>query len=280
MILIIDSNYLGYVCKFSLSTGLTYRGNHTEVIFGFLKNIISLKNRFETRDIIFCWDSKESKRKELFKDYKGKRHANKTEEQQTGDALVFQQFDELRTKVLPSLGFNNVFYQKGYESDDIIASIVMKHKAPCIVVSSDTDLYQLLDYCSLFNFTKKDIMTKDLFIRQYGITPKQWIDVKSIAGCVSDNVPGVSGVGEKTTIKYLTGNLSSVSKTFDSIEKRNEKDSSFVRKLVELPFPGTLSPQIVKNDLSLEKYKTVCEKYGFNSLLTPEAISRWKEFNK
>jgi DNA polymerase I len=273
--IIIDSNYLCYISKFSLSQGLTYRGGRTEIIYGFLKNIISLSKKFETNDFVFCWDSKHSKRKTIFPGYKAKRHSDRTEEEKELDAIAYSQFDKLRISVLPNLGFSNIFYSAGYESDDLMASLVIHNpNINNIIVSSDEDLFQLLDYCSIYNFSKKTIMNKNLFIRTYQIEPKQWAEIKCIAGCSSDNVPGVSGVGEKTAIKYIRGILKSSSKAFDSIKSRSLEEEFLTRKLVTLPFPGTKELKLYNNTLSDEKFKLVCNEYGIKSI----DINDWKVF--
>jgi 5'-3' exonuclease len=271
--IIIDSNYLCYISKFALSQGLTYRGGRTEIIYGFLKNIISLSKKFETNDFVFCWDSKHSKRKNIFPDYKAKRHNDKTEEEKELDAIAYAQFNILKISVLSNLGFSNVFHSPGYEADDLIASVVIHNPdTGNIVVSSDEDLFQLLDYCSIYNFSKKATMNKNLFMRTYGIEPKQWAEVKCIAGCSSDNVPGVKGVGEKTAIKYIQGTLKTSSKVFDSIKTRSLDDETLIRKLVTLPFPGTKKVRIENNSLSETKFTEVINEYGIKSI----NIDDWK----
>lgn len=263
---IIDSNYLCYISKYALSNGLSYNGGRTEIIFGFLKDIISLAKKFETNNFVFCWDSKESERRKIFSNYKYKRHQDKTEDEIVGDKVAFRQFTILREKVLPYLGFSNVFFQEGYEADDLIASVVMNNKDMTnIVVSSDNDLYQLLEYCSLYNFSKQETMTELLFNRNFGIQPHRWVDVKTLAGCSSDNVPGIEGVGEIKAIKYLKGELSS-GKTFDSIKAQTEDEKELTERLVKLPFPGTKIFEIKKNHFSIKTFNNICDEFGFISL--------------
>lgn len=275
MNIIVDSNYVCYINKFSLSSGLSYRGNRTEIIYGFVKNIIELADRFESSNIIFCWDSKKSLRREIYPNYKLNRRQDKDEETLKADMIAFAQFDQLRKEVLPALGFSNVFMQDGYESDDLIASIVI-NSSNCknIVVSSDNDLLQLLDYCSLYNFTKKRITTKNIFIREHKIEPSQWVDVKTLAGCSTDHVEGINGVGEKKAIDYLKNKLVS-GKTFDKIKAYDLDKKELVRKLVQLPFEGTMKCELKNNSFDETKYLNVCNKYGFTSLTTDKNIDRW-----
>ena len=204
---VIDANYLCYVNRFALSQGLSYRGHHTEIIFGFLRHINELARHFETKKFIFCWDARKSLRREIYPEYKTNRRVNQTEEENELDQIAYVQFNEIKDNVLPKIGFTNIFYREGYEADDIIASIVKNNPDRYIVVASDTDLFQLLDYCSLYNIVKKSTTTKIIFEREHEISPDKWHLVKAIAGCGTDNVFGVQGVGEKTAIKFISGLL-------------------------------------------------------------------------
>jgi DNA polymerase-1 len=273
--LVIDSNYLCYISKYALSEGLSYHGDRTEIIFGVLKDILSLAKTFETSELVFCWDSKESKRRELFKDYKSNRHRNKSDEDHKADMIAFKQFDILRKSVLPWLGFSNVFYLDGYEGDDLIASVVMNNQdVTNVVISSDNDLYQLLGYCSMFNHSRHENMTEELFARKYGISSKHWVDVKKLAGCSSDGVPGISGVGEIKAIKYVKGEIRS-GKTFDAIRLRTKEEEDLTEMLVRLPFPGTPIIALKENNFSMKALNDVCDEFGFVSLKNNETWSKY-----
>jgi DNA polymerase I len=271
--LIIDSNYLCYVHKFALSDGLSYRGSRTEIIFGFIKTILDLARRFETNKFIFCWDSKESLRKKLYPEYKSNRHNNLTEEEKENNVIAYAQFDKIKT-TLPEMGFRNVFEEKGYESDDIIASLVVGGKlGRTVVISSDKDLYQLLEWCSLCNY-RGAAYSKEMFTREYGIEPCRWKDVKAIAGCSTDNVKGVDRVGEKTAIRYLKGEMKKYNQTFKKI---HFFDSDLTRRLTTLPFEGCpdFKSRLRKDECSPDKFRKVFEEFGFKSLLS--SLNRWEK---
>jgi DNA polymerase-1 len=280
-LLVIDSNYVCYISKFAYSQGLDYKGSPTEILFGVLKTIIDLSSRFETNRFAFCFDSKQSKRMNMFPKYKWKRKQDKSEAMEENDKIAYRQFDQLRLEVLPKLGFSNIFMQDGYESDDLIASIVRDNvfkedNTSIIVVSSDSDLYQLLGGCSIYNLTKKETMTKHIFTRTYGIRPCEWVNVMELSGCNTDNVPGIEGVGKKKAIAYLKGELTK-GKVFDRIRTCDAKDIDFTRELVELPFPGTMQCRLEKEYFSTRQYKDVCAHYGFKSLLTENKIDAWRK---
>jgi DNA polymerase-1 len=276
--LIIDSNYVCHVYKHALSRGLEYHGNATEIIFGFVKETINQALLQDADNIIFCWDSRENLRTKIRPEYKANRkHKELTEEEKELQSSAYNQFDVLRKEVLPALGFTNIFFQEGYESDDLIASIVLNIRDDYTVISSDEDLYQLLNYCRIYSLGKKQTMTCKMFDRLYEITPTDWINVKAIAGCGTDNVKGAVGVGPKGVIEYLKGNLK-IGKKYWQI--KNFFDEDWYKenlRLVKLPFEGTMIPKIQRNKCSLQKYKNVCDWYGFNSLLSDEYLRKWNK---
>lgn len=282
-LIIIDSNYICYVQKFALSAGLSYKGGRTEIIYGFLKTVLDIAERFETSDFAFAWDSRHSKRRELYPEYKMHRVEAKeelSEEEQEQDRIAYKQFDQLRRDVLPAIGFNNVFRKKGYESDDIMASIVYNENGnrKCTIVSGDEDMYQCLGSCSIYNVRKHETMTEKMFKRLYGITPAQWVNVKQIGGCTSDNVKGIKGIGQGRALSYVRGELKG--KYLENIHNDNGK--VFLRNLplVRLPFEGT-GRFIIENDtFKLTDFKAVCKEYGLKSFLKNDTFAKWKKIFK
>ena len=280
MKIVCDCNYISYVEKFALSTGLSYRGGHTEIIYGFLKQILKLAQRFETNQLIFCWDSKDSLRKKTYPEYKANRRKDQTEEEKEANEIAYKQFNQLRRTVLPSMGFNNIFMQEGYEGDDLIAYIVRDH--PCnVVITNDEDMLQLLDNCNLYNITKRSLTDKDEFIRAYGISPMDWVDVKSYAGCYSDNVKGLEGVGEKTVAKWLRGELKQTTKTYQKINSPEGWDiHRRNHPLVCLPLEGLPPIRLTKDSFLKKSFRDVFMEYGFNSFLENDKFEKWiKAFN-
>lgn len=269
--IIVDSNYVAYSEKFALSAGLTYRGGRTEIIFGFIKTILNFARKFDTDKFIFCWDSKTSLRKEIYPQYKANRKIDLSSEEEESNKIAYAQFDKLK-KVLPDMGFSNVFEEEGYESDDIIASLVIGSKDYPVVLSSDKDLYQLLNWCSLCNI-RGEVYTKELFVRQYRINPSKWGKVKAIAGCDTDNVKGVAGVGEKTAIKYFKKELNQKTKTYDCIKNFDDK---LTARLVCLPFEGCpeFRSKIKEDRINPDKFLEVFERYGFESLI--KSLKKWE----
>ena len=207
------------------------------IMFRFFDKMRLAHTYARTNRIFICVDDKESKRKELYPAYKGKRKKD--------ELLVsfFPFFDYVAEEVLPKMGFKNIVRAPGLEADDIIASICTKEdKLPLVIFSEDADLYQCLKYnVSMMSVMRSSSATASImdvarFRRIWGIEPAQWVDVKAIAGCCTDNVPGIKGVGEATAIKYIKGELTRGLKYLSIVDGGDTIE--FTRRLVQLPFDG------------------------------------------
>ena len=139
--LILDCNFLCHRAKHSMG-GLSHGNTPTGIIYGFLKSIQSFQDQFDTKHIIFCWDSKTSKRQEIFPAYKKKRadrYKDLTKQEIKFEKEFRYQMKMLRTKYLKLIGYKNNFVQPGYEGDDIMASITLNLKMndEAILITSD-----------------------------------------------------------------------------------------------------------------------------------------------
>lgn len=119
------------------------------------------------------------------------------------------------------LGFN-VIELEGYEADDIIGTVsrMTTEDVHSFILTGDRDSLQLInDNTSVVLVkTKEDIVyNEEKFIQEYGVTPTQYIDVKAIMGDSSDNIPGVSGIGEKGAFKLIS-EYGSLEKLYDEYE--------------------------------------------------------------
>ena len=287
LFLLLDCNYLCHRAWYSFGNDLSFRGKSTSVIYGFLKSISHFQELFNTPCVAFCWDSKASKREEIFPAYKSNRKDKYKDMDEDTIKLEKEfrwQMKMLRRKYLPAIGYKNIFTQKGYEADDIIASISFNLPMldEAIIVSSDQDLYQLISPCvSLYNPVKGKILTPQGFKKKYGILPHEWKTVKVIAGCTTDGVPGIKGIGEKTAIKYLMGDLKRESKAYQAITsintihilKRN-------LKLVDLPFKGTKVPKLQKDEITQKGWNKVIKLLGMKSLRDKAPIFKRRRKNE
>lgn len=249
----------------------------TGAIYGFFRNILFLSQHFHCNKFLFCWDSKKSDRKKIFPEYKAKRKKKREADPELDKIYqaLFTQIDQLKYDILPQCGFNNQYEQDGKEADDILANLVLYYEN-ILMVSNDEDMYQMLDMCDIWSPTKQKLWSEKSFTKHYGIKPTDWTSVKAIAGCSSDEVPGIVGVGEKTAIKWIKEILGTHLKTYKSIVngygiiERNTR-------LVKLPIVGTNDCFIVPDGLDFEYFEKICEKYLFNSFLE-QYTSEWEKF--
>lgn len=279
--MVLDCNYLAYRALFAMKGALSHGGEMTDVLYGFFRDLSTLYAEHQSERFVFCWDSRMSLRKRECPTYKSRRNRDAlTPEERAIFDDMHRQTTKLKDKILPRLGYANIFERQGYESDDIIASVShsLIEDSPrnkVIIVSSDQDLYQCLgNRVHIWNPHKKQLITKESFQKEFNVIPEQWADVKAMAGCSSDDIIGIKGVGEITAAKYLNGTLKPTSKAFDSIVKGTGVWEGN-RRLVTLPFPGTPKFKLKPNTISVEKWRKVMKKYGMRSLMNePPTIKK------
>lgn len=271
--LFIDCDYLCHRALHSTG-GLQFNEQSTGTLYGFLSAILKLESDFATSNLVFCFDFHgKAKRREIFPEYKLKREQEK--QALVGDErkhyLGFcNQRDMLRKEILPELGYRNVFYQKGYEADDMIAMACEALPADerAHIVSHDNDLYQLLEHKRVLQYLlpKQQFYTEVTLSHEYAIGPNEWPRVKAIAGDAGDEIPGVYGVGPKTAAKYVCG-----LRCRDKIEQDIKAAEDIIRRnlqLVTLPFPGAQPVTLeTKEERSAKKWRQVATKFGMKSLL-------------
>jgi len=227
--------------------------------------------------------AKKNFRNDIYSEYK----ANRSE---TPEDLI-PQFEYIRKAVkafsLPSIELIN------YEADDLLATYakqIVDAGAKVTVISSDKDLMQLVSKkIRLYDPMKNKVLGENEVFEKFGVKPNQVIDVQSLAGDPSDNIPGVPGIGVKTAAelinKYKT--LDVLLKNINEIpqNKRREtllinKDKAILsKKLVTLkddvPVKENLEDFIMKN-VDREKLFEFLREMEFNRLLS-QAISFYGE---
>ena len=156
-------------------------------------------------------------RHEMYDGYKGTRHAMPDE--------LAQQMPILK-ELLTDLGYRQVS-AKGWEADDILGTLAAACEArrdDCFLATGDRDSLQLVSETttvllatSAMGRSKTETMDLDAIHEKYGIEPKQLIEVKSLMGDTSDNIPGVKGIGEKTAMT-LVKNFGTLDSVYDHLD--------------------------------------------------------------
>jgi DNA polymerase-1 len=209
-------------------------GMPTGAVSGFCSMLFKLLEDSRSDDSIHkpthfavIFDSaKKNFRNDIYSDYK----ANRTE---TPEDLV-PQFEYIRKAVkafnLPSIELIN------YEADDLIATYakqIIDAGAKVTVISSDKDLMQLVsEKIRLYDPMKNKVLGEKEVFEKFGVKPNQVIDVQSLAGDSSDNIPGVPGIGVKTAAelinKYKT--LDVLLKNIEKIPQTKRRETLMINK--------------------------------------------------
>lgn len=284
MHVLIDSSYLAHRARYSLKD-LEFEDFPTGVLFGFFEQLLTLctNPRIKSNNVHLCFDSRQSYRKHEYPAYKATRHKNKTPEEIQELRVMKTQLNLLRREILPAIGFP-VYRQTGLESDDIIAHIAaqisLSEDSQAIIITSDGDLYQCItNNVHWYDPGRESYLTLESFYAKKEIDAEKWARVKAIAGCNSDEVKGVPGVGEKTAIQYLKGILPSKYKKFQAIISPEGK-AIYKRnlKLVLLPHVKTKHVKTQQPVYSVKIFREVCKEYGFLSYLKGRRADQWMNF--
>lgn len=268
-LIVVDGNYLCY--RAFHTTGMLRNADQpTGVLYGFFVTIRSLAQHLGSRNFAFCFDYGKGKRQELYPDYKRARRERKlTEVEERAFIAMREQTSRLRERLLHEVGFRNVCWQPGYEADDLIARCVSDMPFDQFtIVSGDADLYQLLSTkrdVMIWNPVTKLMLTEAAFTKTYGVRPDQWAWVKACAGCTSDGIKGVKGVGEKGACNYLAKKIDPDSAKFKLIQGAGETIRANLR-LTKLPLAGCTEQTWTADELSQDKWATVAEELGFRTL--------------
>lgn len=278
-LILIDGGFVCAQARYATGNLESSASDITGVAFGFLARLLYLSKQTGSKNFIFAWDTRESFRKDAYKPYKQMRTARLTPEEYAERVEYYKQVDRLRDELIPMLGFKNCFHQKGVEADDVIAYVTQNTQKPCLIVSADQDLYQLLsDNVSMLIPTAKGrppkLFTKEDFIIKHRIQPEVWWKAKAIMGCNSDNVEGIRGIGPVNAIKFLRGELKKDSKQYRLIKEQWEIVKRNIG-LVKLPHKKTKPIVLQKDKLSYENFLNMCERLEFRSFLEGERSLEW-----
>lgn len=222
-IVLIDGHSMLYRAFYALPDLTDKEGMHTNAIYGFLNIMFKILDKEEPEYLAIAFDvHKPTFRHEMYAEYKSTRKSMPEELKE--QVPVIQEL--LRSMEIP------VILQDGFEADDILGTLVKKAEnegKKVTLVSGDKDLLQLASDTIKINILKpkkggseiEEYYAKDV-VEKYGITPSQIIDLKGLMGDTSDNIPGVSGVGEKTAVKILSA-FSSIEDAYAHIDEITPK---------------------------------------------------------
>jgi len=268
--MILDVPYLAHRADYAMAE-MEHEGEGTAVLFGLLRDVAGWRDLFSTDRFVFCFDAGKNRRTEIYQRYKQNRKPkeDEPEEDKLRRRRFREQLNRLREEDLFKLGFRNVLWEDGYEADDVMASVCLfslPKGDQAMIVTSDADLWQMISpSVSVFDPRSGRRRTLQWFSHEYGLSPCQWADVKAIAGCSSDNVRGIDGVGEKSAVSFLSGQMNTEYKRYKSIVDGNDRWRRNLR-LVQLPFEGCPRFEMREDRLSRKRWRKVCEQWDMKSL--------------
>lgn len=254
-ILVIDGNSIINRAFYGVRPLTTKNGKNTNAIFGMINIISKHMDSIKPDFAIAAFDLKAPTfRHKAYEHYKEGRHPTPPE--------LLEQFSDAK-ECLRLMGIQ-VMELPGFEADDIqgtVASFAKTHdNVESYILSGDRDLLQLIDdKITVLLATNKDTlkMGREQFLEKYGIEPSEFVDMKALMGDSSDNIPGVTGIGEKTAATLIQ-NFKSLDGIYENIE--DKRISKGVReKLLRDKDNAYLSKFLAKIDTAVPIEKTLEE---------------------
>lgn len=237
-LLVLDGNSIINRAFYGIKLLTTKDGRYTNAIYGFMNIFYKLCDELHPDSVAFAFDLKAPTfRHKMYDEYKAGRKPMPPE--------LAEQMPVLKD-LLRALGYK-IVTKEGYEADDILGTLAFSCKEgdECYIATGDRDSLQLVgdNVKVLLASTKMGRPETNIYdvkrIKDdYGVTPHQLIDIKALMGDSSDNIPGVSGVGQKTA-QSLISELGSIQNIYDNIDTidiretlrnklKNDKDSAFM----------------------------------------------------
>ena len=269
--------YRGYYAMGHLSLP---DGTPTGGVYGFASMLIEIIEKLQPEYIAVAWDKSKTnirRRREIYPDYK----ANRKPAPPDFYAQIPYLMELLEAFHIPLYEFDD------YEADDIIGTLARKAQAAGVraeIISGDLDMLQIVDeHIKMYQLKRgfSDVSAFDITAveERYGLKKDQFLDLKSLKGDSSDNIPGVPGIGEKGAVKLLQ-EYGTLENLYDHVEEVGGstgqkliagKELAFIsKKLAQIQFDAPLDfdPQATKlADFDKDKVVTALKKLQFNSLL-------------
>ncbi|MFZ2786843.1 MAG: 5'-3' exonuclease H3TH domain-containing protein, partial [Trichococcus flocculiformis] len=281
-LLLVDGSSVAFRSFFGLPNLDGFRnknGLHTNALYAFNNILERIFQTEEPTHLLVAFDSgKTTFRNALYGDYKGGRASMPSE--------LSEQWPYFGVLVH---AFGGKTYELvNYEADDIIGTYSrMADQAgyDVVIISGDKDMIQLTTDNIRVDITVKGVSelksyTPDVIREEYGIEPRQIIDMKGLMGDSSDNYPGVTKVGEKTALKLLTeyGSIENLYEHIDELKKSkmkenliNDKENAFMSKTlatIDLDSPVTLKlDELAVEGKQIDKLTDFYREMDFNGFL-------------
>jgi 5'-3' exonuclease len=318
--LLIDGNNIGHAanCTQPLAVG----DMPTQAIYGFLRTLRPMVTTFPQLTPIVLWDGA-SWRRMQFKEYKANRDKTpetKTEIELARQREAFKRQAPLIKAAVKALGIRQV-WAINYEADDHAGVLVNRHASkgiPIVLISGDTDWIQLvrdkviwIDPIRNHRLTAGSLPKRLGFIpdkKKFGVTEnppegfipvasaRAWLETKALMGDVSDNIPGVGGIGPKGAAEFMaqyksvaefmnqvidkTIDVDALPKKFRELATNVEKTDFYNRNLMLMDLntdkrPAAINYEVTHQPFHAGSFRKICERLCFKSII--ERFDDWCE---
>lgn len=203
-------------------------GEPTNAVYGFVSLLLRAIKEIKPTHIAIAFDLEDPTfRHKQYKEYK----ATRVKAADELHAQVPRIKEVVRSLAIP------IFEDKGYEADDVLGTLAEKiceenkrQNFEVLIATGDLDTLQLVNdnvkvYTSRKGLTDVTIYDRAAVKERYGITPEQFVDFKAIKGDPSDNIPGITGIGEKGALDLIKefGSLENIYKNLDKLKEKHRK---------------------------------------------------------
>ncbi|WP_461615653.1 DNA polymerase I [Clostridium sp. Marseille-QA1073] len=280
-LLILDGNSLLYRAFYAMPALTNSEGIYTNAVYGFTNMLFKMIEDIKPDYIVTAFDrAAPTFRHVEYDEYKAGRKKMPDE--------LGMQFPIVKD-LLQKMAIN-IFEIDGYEADDLIGTLSVfaeENNIEVYIVTGDKDALQLAtDNVKIVinkkGMTEKEIYDKNRMIEEFGVTPKQFIDVKGLMGDKSDNIPGVPGIGEKTAFKLIKeyGSIENLLQNLENVSGKKLKENLiehseqaiFSKKLAtiitDVPVEMNLNSIRSKKEYDNKGLKELFHKLQFKSLLS------------
>lgn len=252
-------------------------GTPTNAVYGFTMMMLLALREIKPDYVAVAWDAPgKTFRHEQYKEYKGTR--------KEADQELYAQLPVTKDVIE---AFNiPLLEQPGFEADDIIGSLAKQHEkhVDVVIVTGDMDELQLVSehttvYTMRKGFTDTVEYDASAVKAKYGVTPEEFIVFKALKGDTSDNIPGVSGVGDKTATDLVSKyhSLDNIYKNLDELspavakKMTAGKDSAYLSEdlatiKTDMKLKFDLKDAVI-HEYDRKKVYDLFHKLGFKSLL-------------
>jgi DNA polymerase-1 len=252
--------YRAYFAPFRDLTSPT--GEPTRATFVFTQMLLNLVENRKPDYLAMVIDDASEKavfRTEIWPEYKANRKARPDD---------FNPQEERILQIVRDAGVP-IFVKPGFEADDVIATMARRLQGQgfeVFLVSKDKDLRQILnEHTKMFDVQSGEVMDPAVMEAKLGYTPAEAIDVQTLMGDTTDNVPGVDGVGEKTAVKLIKkyGSAAAVLNHLDELTPKLREN--FVKYAPEMDRTRILVT--LRTDVEMDFDVETCKYTGLNNEL-------------